>query len=92
MPLILPFAEWFSPAYKPYGHISFPGGAAHNAFNGSCCDPYIGYVPVDDFLEDSESPPPVPQTCADRRPRGATKVQKPQMEALFYNYDTEILW
>ena len=47
-------SEWFNPAYKPYGHVSFPGGAALNAFNGSCCDSYTGYIPVDDFLEDSE--------------------------------------
>ncbi|THG97827.1 hypothetical protein EW026_g4244 [Hermanssonia centrifuga] len=63
--------EWFNPAWGPYGRVSFPGKPALNAFNGSCCDPFTGYIPVDDFLTD---------------------VQQPQMETLFYDYDTEILW
>ncbi|KAJ3553679.1 hypothetical protein NM688_g3482 [Phlebia brevispora] len=63
--------EWFNPAWGPYGEQSFPGMPALNAFNGSCCDPFTGYIPVDNYLTD---------------------VQKPQMETLFYDFDTDILW
>ncbi|CAL1711586.1 unnamed protein product [Somion occarium] len=48
--------EWFNPAYAPYGFGSWPGGGALNAFNGSCCDPYIGYIPVDDYIEELQKP------------------------------------
>ncbi|KAI0319261.1 glycoside hydrolase family 29 protein [Amylostereum chailletii] len=48
--------EWFNPAYAPYAHGSFPGQPALNAFNGSCCDPFTGYIPVDNFLEDIQRP------------------------------------
>jgi len=48
--------EWFNPAYGPYGHGSWPGHPALNAFNGSCCDPYVGYVPVDDYITDLQGP------------------------------------
>ncbi|KAI0036162.1 glycoside hydrolase family 29 protein [Vararia minispora EC-137] len=48
--------EWFNPAYGPYGHGSWPGHPALNAFNGSCCDPFIGYVPVADYIQDLQRP------------------------------------
>ncbi|KAI0076395.1 glycoside hydrolase family 29 protein [Panus rudis PR-1116 ss-1] len=48
--------EWFNPSYAPYGRVSFPGGPARNAFNGSCCDPYTGYVDVEDYIQDLQKP------------------------------------
>ncbi|KAI0338361.1 glycoside hydrolase family 29 protein [Trametopsis cervina] len=63
--------EWFNPAYGPYGQTSWPGHPALNAYTHDCCDPYIGYVEVNDYIAD---------------------LQKPQMETLFYHYDTEITW
>uniref|UniRef100_D8PTJ5 alpha-L-fucosidase n=1 Tax=Schizophyllum commune (strain H4-8 / FGSC 9210) TaxID=578458 RepID=D8PTJ5_SCHCM len=65
------FPEWYHPDYAPYGRTKFPGQPALNAFTGECCDPYTGYIPVDEFTEG---------------------VQRPQLEQLFYKYDTDILW
>ncbi|KAI0076394.1 glycoside hydrolase family 29 protein [Panus rudis PR-1116 ss-1] len=48
--------EWFNPSYAPYGQASFPGMPALNAFNGSCCDPYVGYMDVGDYIEDFQKP------------------------------------
>ncbi|KAA1470747.1 glycoside hydrolase family 29 protein [Dentipellis sp. KUC8613] len=48
--------EWFNPDYGIYGHQSFPGHPALYAYNGSCCEPYVGYTPVDNFLEDVQKP------------------------------------
>ncbi|KAL1705868.1 glycoside hydrolase family 29 protein [Schizophyllum commune] len=65
------FPEWYHPDYAPYGRTKFPGRPALNAFTGECCDPYTGYIPVDEFTDG---------------------VQRPQLEQLFYKYDTDILW
>ncbi|TRM59910.1 glycoside hydrolase family 29 protein [Schizophyllum amplum] len=48
--------EWYHPDYEPYGRAIFPGRPALNAFTGECCDPYVGYIPVDDFLEGVQRP------------------------------------
>ena len=50
----------FNPAYGPYGHGAWPGHPALNAFNGSCCDPFTGYIPVDNYITDCE---PLSITC-----------------------------
>ncbi|OBZ73091.1 Alpha-L-fucosidase [Grifola frondosa] len=63
--------EWFNPDYAPYARTDFPGQPALYAFNHSCCEPYFGHIPVDNYLED---------------------LQRPQIEKLFYEYDTDILW
>ena len=52
---LTPAAEWFHPQWAKYAMQNFPGGPARNAFTGSCCDPYLGYVPVDDFLTGGKS-------------------------------------
>lgn len=52
--------EWYHPDFAPYGFDAWPGGRALNAFNHSCCDPFTGYVHVDDYLEGSEWSPFVP--------------------------------
>lgn len=80
--------EWFNPAYEIHGKPSFPGGLALNAFTGECCDPYTGYKPVKNFLEDGG----LFISSAEWLNRLNFTVQKPQMEALFYEYDTDILW
>jgi hypothetical protein len=46
--------EWFNPAYQPHGKPSFPGGLSVNPYTGECCDPFVGYKPVNDFLQESE--------------------------------------
>ncbi|KAK7691888.1 hypothetical protein QCA50_005293 [Cerrena zonata] len=48
--------EWYHPDFAPYGFDAWPGGAALNAFNHSCCDPFTGYVHVDDYLEGIHKP------------------------------------
>jgi hypothetical protein len=46
--------EWFNPDYQKYGKPSFPGGLSVNPYTGKCCDPFVGYKPVKDFLQDSK--------------------------------------
>jgi len=48
--------EWFNPAWAPYGFTSWPGGLAHNAYNWSQLEPYTGYIPVNDFIQDIQKP------------------------------------
>ncbi|TFK33558.1 glycoside hydrolase family 29 protein [Crucibulum laeve] len=48
--------EWFNPDYAKYGFGSWPGGLAHNAFNGSQLEPYTGRLNISDYLEDLQLP------------------------------------
>lgn len=83
--------EWYNPAYGPYGRGTWPGHSALNAFTGECCDPYVGYVDVDDYLADSKSFD-ISRVSFSSSCVPCDSVQKPQMESLFYEYDIEILW
>ncbi|KAG9086464.1 hypothetical protein FS749_003626 [Ceratobasidium sp. UAMH 11750] len=47
--------EFFHPQF-PYGFGSWPGGLAHFAYNGSCCEGYEGYVKVNDWVQDLQKP------------------------------------
>ncbi|KAJ5100074.1 hypothetical protein N7532_007075 [Penicillium argentinense] len=47
--------EWFHPDYKKYGFSSWPGGNASNPFTNETL-PYIGYVPLNDYIEDKILP------------------------------------
>ena len=60
--------EWFNPLYSRYGRINFvshllhcriaftecrqPGGMAHNPYHPNDTEPYTGYRPADDYIED----------------------------------------
>ncbi|KAK0471571.1 glycoside hydrolase family 29 protein [Armillaria novae-zelandiae] len=48
--------EWFSPDYSPYGFGAWPGGLAHNAFDGLLLDPYTGRLNITDYIEDIQLP------------------------------------
>ncbi|OTA82160.1 glycoside hydrolase family 29 protein [Hypoxylon sp. CO27-5] len=43
--------EWFNPDFGPYGFGSWPGVLAPNPYTGAT-EPYVGHVPVSDFLTD----------------------------------------
>ncbi|KAF8985934.1 glycoside hydrolase family 29 protein [Cyathus striatus] len=44
--------EWFNPSYAPYGFSQWPGGLARNAFNSTVFEPYTGYLPIEDYVND----------------------------------------
>ncbi|KAF8988991.1 hypothetical protein BDQ17DRAFT_1434765 [Cyathus striatus] len=44
--------KWFNPSYAQYGFLQWPGGLARNAFNSSIFEPYIGYLPIEDYVND----------------------------------------
>ncbi|KAG2074850.1 glycoside hydrolase family 29 protein [Suillus decipiens] len=48
--------EWFNPDFSKYGFSSWPGGLAHNAFNGSELEPYTGILNISDYIEDLQYP------------------------------------
>ncbi|EIM87573.1 glycoside hydrolase [Stereum hirsutum FP-91666 SS1] len=48
--------EWYNPDWAPYGKDSWPGGLAHNAYNWSEIEPYTGWIPVDDYIQDLQTP------------------------------------
>ncbi|KZV75904.1 glycoside hydrolase family 29 protein [Peniophora sp. CONT] len=48
--------EWFNPDYGPYGHGQWPGHPALNWYNGSCCEPFIGRIPVENYITDLQGP------------------------------------
>ncbi|KAH7210056.1 alpha-L-fucosidase-domain-containing protein [Fusarium oxysporum] len=67
--------EWFNPAYVKYAwdqHYKeiYWGRPPTNPYTNKSIE-YTGYVEVDDFIND---------------------IQSPQIEALFYDYDIEMLW
>ncbi|OAG09233.1 alpha-L-fucosidase [Paraphaeosphaeria sporulosa] len=57
--------EWFNPAWGPYGFAQYgpenPGGTTHpgiiarNPFTNAT-EPYTGFIPVDDFVQDVMTP------------------------------------
>ncbi|KUI62553.1 Tissue alpha-L-fucosidase [Cytospora mali] len=47
--------EWFHPDYAPLGFGSWPGGNATNPFTNKT-EPYTGYVPVKDYIQDKMLP------------------------------------
>jgi alpha-L-fucosidase len=58
--------EWYNPDWEPYGHdhlnkteipntSAFPGGLATNPFTGEK-EPYTGWIPADDFIDDTMVP------------------------------------
>ncbi|KAH8831321.1 glycoside hydrolase superfamily [Flagelloscypha sp. PMI_526] len=48
--------EWLNPDYAPYGFGSWPGGQAHNAYDYSLLEPYTGWIPVNDYIDDLQTP------------------------------------
>jgi len=48
--------EWFNPYYAPYGFEMWPGGLAHNVFNHSELEPFIGMVNITDYIQDLQYP------------------------------------
>ncbi|EME84819.1 glycoside hydrolase family 29 protein [Pseudocercospora fijiensis CIRAD86] len=43
--------EWFHPDYKSLGFSAWPGGNATNPYTNKTV-PYLGYVPVNDYVQD----------------------------------------
>lgn len=80
--------EWYNPAYAPYGDGgSFPGGmrtkslcrcAASHSAAGPPTDPYTGEtIPYTGYVDVADF---------------VTGIQRPQMDVLAYQYETEIMW